>query len=149
MLNIGDKVPHFNFVDQDGNKDNSKNLENKKWVLFFYPKADTPTCTIEVCNIRDNYTNLINSGLLIYGISADDQRKQFKFKEKHELPFNLIADSDKSICKLFGVWGSKNFMGREYEGITRTTFIINEEGIIEKVISEVKAKNHAKQILEK
>jgi thioredoxin-dependent peroxiredoxin len=149
MLEKGSKAPDFEGIDQDGNTIKSKDLINKKWVLFFYPKADTPTCTVEACNIRDNYQDLINAGYTVLGISADDARKQQKFKEKHELPYPLIADADKVIAKAYGVWGPKTFMGREYEGIFRTTFVVDENGIIEKLISDVKAKTHTRQILAK
>ena len=149
MLAKGDEAPHFEGTDQDGNKITTADLIGKKWVLFFYPKADTPTCTIEACNMRDNYQDLQTAGYTVIGISADDSRKQKKFQEKHLLPYTLIADTEKTICNAYGVWGPKKFMGREYEGIHRTTFVVNENGILEKVITDVKAKTHSKQILAK
>ncbi|HEA28784.1 MAG TPA: thioredoxin-dependent thiol peroxidase, partial [Leeuwenhoekiella sp.] len=115
---------------------------------FFYPKASTPGCTAEACNLRDNYKTLQNAGYAILGVSADSQKKQTNFKEKYEFPFPLLADEDKKVIETFGVWGPKKFMGKEYEGINRTTFLIDEKGKVERVISKVKTKDHAAQILE-
>lgn len=146
-LKVGDKVPSFKSKDQDGNIITSDNYIGKKWVVFFYPKASTPGCTAEACNLRDNYQELQSAGFELLGVSADSEKRQKSFKEKYEFPFPLLADEDKSVIKAFGVWGPKKFMGKEYEGIHRTTFIIDETGTIERVILDVKTKDHAAQIL--
>ncbi|MFA7615154.1 MAG: thioredoxin-dependent thiol peroxidase [Moheibacter sp.] len=148
MLKQGDKAPEFEGVDQDGNIIRSKDYKGKKYVVYFYPKASTPGCTAEACDLRDNENELKAKGYQIIGVSADSVQRQKNFAVKYELPFPLIADEDKKIINAFGVWGPKKFMGREYEGILRTTFIINEKGVIENVIEKVKTKEHAKQILE-
>ncbi|MGB3453818.1 MAG: thioredoxin-dependent thiol peroxidase [Moheibacter sp.] len=148
MLKKGDKAPEFEGVDQDGKIIRSKDYIGKKYVVYFYPKASTPGCTAEACDLRDNENALKTKGYQIIGISADSVQRQKNFAVKYELPFPLIADEDKKIINAFGVWGPKKFMGREYEGILRTTFIINEKGVIENVIEKVKTKEHAKQILE-
>ena len=116
--------------------------------MFFYPAANTPTCTVEACNLRDHYTELKNNGYEILGVSADSQKKQTNFKKKYNFPYPLLADEDKKVIMAFDVWGPKKFMGREYDGIYRTTFVIDENGIIEKVIDDVRAKEHASQILQ-
>jgi len=146
-LKVGDKGPSFKSKDQDGNIITSDNYIGKKWVVFFYPKASTPGCTAEACNLRDNYQELQSAGFELLGVSADSEKRQKSFKEKYEFPFPLLADEDKSVIKAFGVWGPKKFMGKEYEGIHRTTFIIDETGTIERVILDVKTKDHAAQIL--
>lgn len=148
MLKQGDKAPEFEGVDQDGNIIRSKDYKGIKYVVYFYPKASTPGCTAEACDLRDNENELKAKGYQIIGVSADSVQRQKNFAVKYELPFPLIADEDKKIINAFGVWGPKKFMGREYEGILRTTFIINEKGVIENVIEKVKTKEHAKQILE-
>ena len=146
-LQVGDKAPDFKVNDQDGNIISSKDYIGKKWIVFFYPKADTPGCTAEACNLRDNYKELQKEGYELIGVSADNEKNQKKFKEKYHFPFPLLADEDKIVINGFGVWGPKKFMGREYDGINRTTFLINENGIIESVIDKVKTKDHAAQIL--
>lgn len=146
-LKKGDKAPNFSAKDQDGNSHKLSDYKGKKLVVFFYPKADTPSCTIEACNLRDNYAELTSKGYALLGVSADPEKKQAKFKEKYNLPFPLLADEDHTLLNAFGVWGPKKFMGREYDGIHRTTFIINEKGIIDQVIEKVKTKEHAAQIL--
>lgn len=146
-LQEGDKVPNFTAVDQGGNKVSLSDYQGKKLVVFFYPKASTPGCTAEVCNLKDNYKELQEQGYALLGVSADSQKRQTNFKNKYELPFSLLADEDKSVIEAFGVWGPKKFMGKEYDGIHRTTFIIDEKGIVEQVISKVKTKDHAAQIL--
>jgi thioredoxin-dependent peroxiredoxin len=146
-LNVGDKAPAINATDQDGNKISLEALKGRKVVLYFYPKDDTPGCTAEACSLRDNYHQLISKGYSIIGVSPDNQKSHQKFVEKHELPFPLIADTDKTILNAYGVWGPKKFMGREYDGVIRTTFIISEKGIIEEVITKVDTRNHAFQIL--
>ncbi|ADX68038.1 MULTISPECIES: thioredoxin-dependent thiol peroxidase [Weeksella] len=148
MLEKGDKAPEFSGVDQNGKLVSSIDYQGKKIVVFFYPKASTPGCTAEACNLRDNEAALAAKGYSIIGVSADSVERQKKFAEKYSLPFPLLADEDHTILNAFGVWGPKKFMGREYDGIHRTTFLINEEGIIDEVISKVKTKEHAKQILE-
>ena len=146
-LTKGDKAPAFSGVDQDGNTHKLSDYKGKKLVVFFYPGASTPTCTVEVCNLRDNYQKFRAQGYELLGVSADTKRKQGNFKAKNNLPYPLIADEDKSMINAFGVWGPKKFMGREFDGIHRTTFVINEKGIIEEVITKVKSKEHTSQIL--
>lgn len=147
-LQVGDHVPNFSGTDDNGKIHHLNDYKGKKLILFFFPKANTPGCINEVCNLRDNYTVLIEAGYSLLGVSADTIAKQNKFATKFDLPFPLIADEQKSIINLFGVWGPKNFMGNDYEGIYRTTFIIDEQGIVERVYSKVKTKEHATQILE-
>lgn len=146
-LKKGDKAPNFSGIDQDGKKHTLKDYEGKKLVVFFYPKASTPGCTAEACDLRDNFERFTSNNFALLGVSADSAKAQLKFIEKNELPFPLLADEDKSVIQAFGVWGPKKFMGREYDGIHRTTFVINEKGIIEEVIDKVKTKEHANQIL--
>jgi len=147
-LKAGGKAPDFSGKDQEGKLISLKDFKGKKLVLYFYPKDDTPGCTIEACNLRDNYFLLKKSGYKIVGVSADNEAKHKKFIEKHQLPFPLIADVDHTIIKAYDVWGRKKFMGKEYDGIARTTFVINEKGIVDKVISDVKTKEHTAQIIE-
>jgi len=147
-LKPGDKAPNFVAEDEKGNTISLSDYSGKKLVVFFYPAANTPTCTVEACNLRDHYKELKDSGYEILGVSADTQRKQSNFKKKFNFPYPLLADVDKKVINAFGVWGPKKFMGREYDGIHRTTFVIDERGIIENVIEKVKAKEHALQILE-
>lgn len=146
-LQKGDKAPDFTAVDQEGKIHSLSDYKGKKLVVFFYPAANTPSCTIEVCNLRDNYSSFTKEGYALLGVSADTQKKQANFKNKFELPFPLLADEDKKVIEAFGVWGPKKFMGREFDGIHRTTFVISENGIIEEVIQKVKTKEHAAQIL--
>ena len=146
-LKAGDKAPNFSAKDQDGKVHELNDFKGKKLVVFFYPKASTPGCTAEACNLRDNWNTFQEKGYEILGVSADSEKKQQNFKTKYELPFPLLADEDKSVIEAFGVWGPKKFMGKEYDGIHRTTFIIDEEGKISEVISKVKTKAHAEQIL--
>ena len=146
-LEAGDKAPEFSVKDQDGKIRSLENYKGKKLVIFFYPKASTPGCTAEACNLRDNWESLQAQGYEILGVSADSERKQTNFKKKNDLPFPLLADEDKKMIHAYGVWGPKKFMGKEYEGIHRTTFLIDEKGRIEEVISKVKTKDHAAQIL--
>ena len=146
-LKPGDKAPNFSAQDQDGKQHTLADYKGKKLVVFFYPKADTPGCTAEACDLRDNYHRFTANNYALLGVSADTAKAQAKFKNKFELPFPLLADVDKSVIEAFGVWGPKKFMGREYDGINRTTFIIDENGIIEEVISDVKTKAHTEQIL--
>jgi len=147
MLKVGDKVPDFSAKDQDGNTINLSDYKGKKLVVFFYPKANTPGCTAEACNLRDNYKELQDQGFELLGVSADSEKKQSNFKNKYEFPFPLLADEDHTVINTFGVWGPKKFMGREYDGIHRTTFVIDGDGVVENVIEKVKTKDHAAQIL--
>jgi len=146
-LKIGDKAPNFSGKDQDGNLHSLSDYKGKKLVIFFYPKANTPGCTAEACDLRDNFERFQTNNYELLGVSADSEKAQLKFKEKYSFPFPLLADEDKTVIEAFGVWGPKKFMGREYDGINRTTFIIDEKGIISDVISDVKTKIHASQIL--
>ncbi len=146
-LKIGDKAPNFEALDQDGNTIKLTDYSGKKLVVFFFPKASTPGCTTEACNLRDNYQQFINQGYDVLGISADSAKRQQNFINKNELPFPLIADEDKKVINAFGVWGTKKFMGKVYDGIHRTTFVIDENGVIIDVIEKVKTKEHSSQIL--
>jgi thioredoxin-dependent peroxiredoxin len=146
-LKVGDKAPDFSGTDQDGKTLSLKDLKGKKVVLFFYPKDDTPGCTTEACNLRDNYSAFKKKGYTLIGVSADSETKHKKFIKKYELPFPLIADVDHIIIKAYDVWGRKQFMGREFDGIVRTTFVIDEKGVLEKVITNVKTKEHSSQII--
>ncbi|WP_309608912.1 thioredoxin-dependent thiol peroxidase [Flavobacterium sp.] len=146
-LKKGDKAPSFSALDQDGNSHKLADYAGKKLVIFFYPKANTPGCTAEACDLSNNYARFTSNNYAILGVSADSAKAQLKFKEKFDFPFPLLADEDKSVIQAFGVWGPKKFMGKEYGGIHRTTFIIDEKGMISDVISDVKTKDHANQIL--
>lgn len=145
-LKPGDIAPAFSATDQFGNLVSSESLRGKKVALYFYPKDDTPGCTAEACNLRDNYTELINKGFVVIGVSPDAVKAHTKFTEKYSLPFPLLPDTEKEIIKAYGVWGPKKFMGKSYEGVYRTTFVIDESGVIEKVIAQVDTKNHATQL---
>ena len=146
-LKIGDKVPDFTVNDQDGNAVSLSNYAGKKLIVFFYPKASTPGCTAEACNLRDNYTELQSQGFELLGVSADSEKRQTNFRNKYEFPFPLLADENKEVIEAFGVWGEKKFMGRVYDGIHRKTFLVNENGVVDHVIDKVKTKDHAAQIL--
>ncbi len=146
-LKKGDKAPAFSGFDQDNKFHQLEDYTGKKLVVFFYPKANTPGCTAEACDLRDNFERFKSNNFELLGVSADNAKAQSNFKNKFSLPFPLLSDEDKSVIEAFGVWGPKKFMGREYDGIHRTTFVINEEGIIDEVISDVKTKAHASQIL--
>lgn len=147
-LSIGDKAPDFNGRNEKGDIINLSDYKGKRLVLYFYPKDMTPGCTTQSCNLRDNYSLLKEKGFEIIGVSADDEKRHVKFIEKHELPFHLIADVDKKIINDYGVWGPKKFMGKEYDGINRTTYVIDGDGKIEAIFNKVKTKAHAEQILE-
>ena len=147
-LKIGDLAPNFNGVDQEGNTHDLADYKGRKLVVFFYPKASTPGCTWEVCDLRDNFERFQSQNYALLGVSADSALHQSKFKEKNNLPFPLLADEDKSVINAFGVWGPKKFMGRTYDGIHRTTFVIDENGVITDIITKVKTKAHAEQILD-
>lgn len=146
---IGEKAPDFSIADQDGNMIRLSDFTGSKVILFFYPKASTPGCTAESCNLRDNYALLLEKGFKVIGVSADSVKRQQNFKTKNELPFPLLPDEDKQVINAYGVWGSKKMYGKEYEGIHRMTFVIDEAGIIQYVFKKVKTKAHAEQILEK
>lgn len=146
-LKPGDKAPEFSGNDQNGNLISLKDFEGKKLVIYFYPKDNTPGCTAQACNLRDNYDNMLKQGYAVIGVSKDSQKSHQKFIEKFDLPFPLIADEDKVILNQFGVWGPKKFMGKVNDGIHRTTFVIDEKGIIEDIIQKVDTKNHIAQII--
>jgi thioredoxin-dependent peroxiredoxin len=147
QLKTGDKAPDFKATDQDGNSISLKDFQGYKLILYFYPKDNTPGCTAEACNLKDNYTELLKKGYKIIGVSADDEKSHKNFISKYVLPFPLIPDKDKKIIKAYGVWGKKKLYGREYDGINRMTFIISPNGIIEKIFTKVDTKNHTEQIL--
>lgn len=147
-LKVGDKAPNFSALDEQGNTISLSDYKGKKLVVFFYPKASTPGCTAEACNLNENYDRFKAKGYEILGVSADSAKRQSNFKTKYDFQYPLLADEDKSVIEAFGVWGPKKFMGKEYDGIHRTTFVIDEKGVIENVIAKVKTKAHAEQILE-
>lgn len=147
-LKQGDQVPNFSAKDEQGQLVSLEDFKGKKLIVFFYPKANTPGCTAEACNLRDHYKVLQDQGYELLGVSADTSKQQLKFKDKYEFPFRLLADEDKAVINAFGVWGPKKFMGKTYDGIHRTTFIIDEQGVVERVIDKVKTKDHTAQILE-
>lgn len=146
-LEIGRKAPEFTGKDQDGNDISLSDFRGKKVILYFYPKDQTPGCTAQACNLRDNYQELQQQGYVVLGISSDSQASHRKFIEKQQLPFSLIADEDKSIHEKYGVWKEKNMYGRKYMGTVRTTFVIDEEGNIADIIKKVKTKEHTAQII--
>ena len=146
-LKVGDTAPNFTVKDQDGNLISLSDYKGKRLIIFFYPKASTPGCIMEACNLRDNYEILQEKGYELLGVSADSQKRQTNFRNKYKFPFPLLADEDKEVLNTFGVWGPKKFMGREYNGIHRITFIIDEKGFVERVINKVKTKHHSDQIL--
>jgi peroxiredoxin Q/BCP len=146
-LKTGDKAPNFSGKDQNGNTISLGDFNGKKLVVYFYPKDDTPGCTAQACSLRDNYTELLQHGIAILGVSADSQTAHTKFITKYELPFPLISDENKEVIQLFGVWGPKKFMGKEYDGIHRTTFLIDEQQTIVEIIDKPNTKAHAEEIL--
>lgn len=148
MLKLGDSLPEFIGTNQNGEPVDSQKLKGKKLVVFFYPKASTPGCTAEACNLRDNYAMLKQKGYQLLGVSADSVTRQKNFSDKNDLPFDVIADENRYIIDKFGVWQRKKFMGKEFMGIVRTTFVFDENGICTKIIDKVKTKDHAAQILE-
>lgn len=148
ILKTGDKAPDFQATDQDGRTVSLKDFRGSRLILYFYPKDDTPGCTAEACNLKDNYQVLKDKGFRILGVSADPEASHKKFIAKYMLPFPLIPDKDKTILRAYGAWGLKKLYGKEYEGIIRTTYVIDPKGIIEKVFTKVDTKNHAQQILE-
>lgn len=146
-LKIGDKAPDFSGTDQNGSTVELKDFIGKKVILFFYPKASTPGCTAEACDLQNNMDRFVAQNYQVIGVSADSQKRQLNFAEKNNLKYPLIADEDKIIINAYGVWGPKKFMGKEFDGIHRTTFIIDEKGYIENIITKVKTKEHTTQIL--
>ena len=148
-MQIGDKMPDYLGLDQNGNPIKAENLRGQKVVLYFYPKDMTPGCTAQACSLRDGYEELRAQGYKVIGVSVDEAKRHLKFIEKNELPFDLISDTEHTLVETFGVWAEKKMCGRTYMGTLRTTFIINEEGIVTHIIGpkEVKIKDHANQIL--
>ncbi len=146
-LEVGNVAPDFESIDQNGNPIKLSDFKGKKVVLYFYPKDNTPGCTAEACNLRDNYEALQKAGFVILGVSSDSAKSHQKFIEKQELPFSLIADEDKSVHEAYGTWVEKSMYGRKYMGTARTTFVIDEEGKIAEIIDKVKTKEHTNQIL--
>ena len=147
-LKEGDKAPSFTAKDQDGNSVSLSDFKGKKVVLYFYPADDTPTCTIEACNLRDNYSVLKKKGIVVLGVSPDDEKKHKKFEKKYNLPFTLLVDTDKKIISKYDVWGEKKLFGVKYMGLLRTTFVIDEKGVIQKIFHKPKSKMHSEEILE-
>lgn len=147
-LKVGDQAPVFLSVDQHGNEVDLNQFKGKKVIIYFYPKDSTPGCTFQACNLRDNYSALTSAGIVVLGVSADSEKSHLKFIDRHKLPFTLLADVNKDLLNLYGVWGSKKFMGRTYDGIHRTTFLLNEDHVIIGIIDKPKTKAHAEEILE-
>lgn len=149
MITIGNKAPHFEgTIDASGKTVKLEDYSGKKLVLFFYPKDNTPGCTAEACSLRDSYAELRDKGFELLGVSTDDVKSHQKFKEKFNLPYDLIADVDRKIVEDYGVWGEKKFMGKTFDGIHRTTVVIDEKGMVEKIFDKVNTNDHATQILE-
>jgi len=143
---LGKQAPAFSALDENGNTITLNDFAGKKLVLYFYPKDDTPGCTAEACSLRDNYNDLIAKGYAVLGVSPDDSKKHTKFIAKYELPFSLLADTDQSVCNAYGVWVEKSMYGKKYMGVARTTFVIDETGVLTEIIEKVDTKNHASQI---
>ncbi|CAN5423725.1 thioredoxin-dependent thiol peroxidase [soil metagenome] len=146
-LTIGDPAPDFTSTDQNGQPIKLSDYRGKKVVLYFYPKDDTPGCTAQACSLRDNYASLKAAGYEVLGVSVDDQKAHKKFISKYDLPFTLVSDTDKQVVEAYDVWKEKSMYGRNFMGIVRTTFLIDENGIISDIIGKVDTKNHAEQIL--
>lgn len=147
-LNVGDKAPDFEAKDQNGNTVKLADFKGKKVILYFYPKDNTPGCTNEACDFRDNYSMLQKKGFEVLGVSTDSEKSHLKFIDKYNLPFTLLVDEDKELVNKYGIWGLKKFMGREYDGVHRTTFIIDEDGKILEIIKKVKTKEASKQVID-
>ncbi len=147
-IKVGEKLPVFEMPNQNGEIVSSESLKGEKYVLFFYPKDDSPGCTKEACSIRDNYRKISKAGYKVFGVSPDPPKKHLKFIDKYEFQYDLLSDEDKSVLTSYGLWGPKKFMGREIIGVYRTTILVNEEGIIENIIEKVKTKIHGEQVLE-
>ena len=148
-LQVGDSAPVFSAKDQDGNEVKLSDYKGEKVILYFYPKDDTPGCTAQSCNLRDNYDVLLKRGYKVLGVSVDDEKSHRKFIKKYNLPFPLLADTDQKLVNAYGVWGEKKLFGRDYMGIIRTTFVIDENVVIEEVVQKVDTENHTDQILNK
>ena len=148
MLNIGDRMPDFEVVDQDGNKVSSKDLAGKRTIIYFYPKDNTSGCTAEACNLRDNHAALVAQGYNVIGVSKDSAASHRKFADKYELPFTLLSDTSTQMLQAFGAWGEKKMYGKTVMGTIRRTFIFDENGVLERIIEKVDTKNHASQILQ-
>ena len=146
-LEEGDKAPQFKSIDQDGNPISLSDFKGKRVVLYFYPEDDTPTCTEQACNLRDNFSLLKKAGIIILGVSPDDARKHKKFEEKFNLPFTLVVDDKRKIIDKYGVWGEKIMFGNKYMGLLRTTFLIDEKGVIRKIFRKPRSKEHTEEIL--
>jgi thioredoxin-dependent peroxiredoxin len=147
MLTAGQKAPVFSGKDQDGNKISLSQFKGQKVVLYFYPEDDTPTCTEQACNLRDNFSELKKEGIVVLGVSPDDEKKHKKFENKFSLPFTLIADPQHSIIEKYGVWGPKQMFGNKYMGLLRTTFLIDEKGVIQKIFLKPRSKQHTQEIV--
>lgn len=145
-IKVGDKAPEISGIDQNGKEISSNQLKGKKVVLYFYPKDNTPGCTAEACNLRDNFQQFVDNGFVVIGVSADNQESHTKFIQKFSLPFPLIADVDKKLLKAFDAWGEKKMYGKVYEGVLRKTYIIDEKGIITGIIDKVKTDDHSNQL---
>lgn len=148
MLKVGDKVPAFSLNDQSGNTITNESLLGQNYVIYFYPKDDTPGCTKQACSVRDNYTKIENENYKVFGVSPDKEAKHVKFIDKYELNFSLLADPEKELINAFGAWGEKKFMGKIITGVLRSTFVIDEQGTIKAVIDKVKTKEHGQEILD-
>lgn len=148
MLNIGDRMPDFEVVDQDGNKVSSKDLAGKRTIIYFYPKDNTSGCTAEACNLRDNHAALVAQGYNVIGVSKDSAESHRKFADKYDLPFTLLSDTSTQMLQAFGAWGEKKMYGKTVMGTIRRTFIFDENGVLERIIEKVDTKNHASQILQ-
>jgi peroxiredoxin Q/BCP len=148
-LQVGDKAPAFTAKDQNGNEVKLSDFKGEKVILYFYPKDNTPTCTTQACNLRDNYHSLLKKGYKVLGVSADNEKSHLKFIKKFNLPFPLLADTEHAIIEAYGVWGEKTLFGRNYMGVLRTTFVIDKKGIIEEIIQKVESQRHSDQILGK
>lgn len=147
-ITVGEKLPDFELPNQNGENVSLDSLKGQKFILFFYPKDDSPGCTKEACSVRDNYRKISKAGYKVFGISPDTPKKHLKFIDKYEFQYDLLSDVDKEVLTAFGLWGPKQFMGREIIGVYRTTLLIDEDGVVEEIISKVKTKIHGEQILE-
>ena len=148
QLSVGQEAPKFSAKNQNGELISLEDLKGSKVILYFYPKDNTPGCTAQACNLTENISVLKKEGFIVLGVSPDGEKSHNKFIDKYNLQFDLLVDEEKKLCNAYGVWGRKKFMGREYDGVHRTTFIIDEDGIIDKIISKVETKRHSQQILE-
>ena len=148
QLSVGQEAPKFSAKNQKGELISLENLKGNKVILYFYPKDNTPGCTAQACNLTENISALKKEGFIVLGVSPDGEKSHNKFIDKYNLQFDLLVDEDKKLCNEYGVWGKKKFMGREYDGVHRTTFIIDENGMIDQIINKVETKRHSQQILE-